>query len=194
MNKSEFLKELSTLLSSLPSDERQEILFDYEEHFSIASEKGESEEEIIKNLGSPSSIAKQYRANYMVNQAAVNPSASNILRAVFATIVLGFFNLVFILGPFLGIVGVLIGLFGASIGIIVSGIFLFLKIAFGPVLSTLYIYVPYGLTSNPTATIFLGLGLTCLGLLFFIGNCFLAKWLYIGTVKYLKMNVRIIKK
>lgn len=193
MNKNEFLKELASLLSDLPSDERQEILFDYEEHFSIGLEEGKTEEEIIENLGNPSSIAKQYRANHIVNQAAANPSPSNILRAVFATIVLGFFNLVFILGPFIGIVGVLIGLFGASIGITVSGILLFLRVTIEPALNA-FIHVPYVFNSNPAATIFLGIGLTSFGLLFFIGDCFLAKWLYVGTIKYLKMNVRLIRK
>lgn len=193
MNKNEFLKELSVLLSNLPSDEKQEILFDYQEHFSIGLEEGKTDEDIIKGLGSPKSIAKQYNANYAVNQAAANPSTTNVLRAIFATIVLGFFNLVFVLGPFVGVVGVLIGLFGASIGITIAGISVFGGVALGPVLSS-YISMPMALISNAGATIFLGIGLTSLGLLFTIGNCYLAKWLYIGTIKYLKFNLRIIRK
>jgi len=195
MNKNEFLKELSSLLSDLPSEERQEILFDYEEHFSIGLEEGKTEEDIIRGLGNPKAIAKQYKANYIVNQAEANPSPSNILRAVFATIVLGFFNLIFILGPFLGIVGALIGLFAASIGITVAGISIFFKSALGPALGFLASYnisVPAVLTANNGATLFLGIGLTSLGLLFIIGNCYLARWLYIGTIKYLKLNLRII--
>ncbi|WP_432406607.1 DUF1700 domain-containing protein [Wukongibacter sp. M2B1] len=194
MNKDNFLTELSNLLSGLPSDERQEILFDYEEHFSIGMEEGKTEEEIIASLGSPKSIAKQYNANYMVNQAEANPSPSNILRAVFAIIVLGFFNLVFVLGPFLGIVGVLIGLFAASIGIVVGGISVFATTALGPVLGSLnaYVTLPHIMLSNTGATLFLCVGLTSFGLLFFIGNCYLARWLYIGTIKYLKLNLRLI--
>lgn len=194
MNKSEFLKELSSLLSSLPSDERQEILFDYEEHFSVGKENGKTEDEIIKSLGSPRSIAKQYNASYIVTQAEINPSPSNMTKAVFATLALGFFNLVFVLGPFLGVVGVLIGLFGASIGMTLAGIAVFFQGALGPAMGSLgpYINIPFALEANPGATIFLGLGLTALGLLFSIGNCYLAKFLYIGTVKYLKFNLKLI--
>ncbi|SHK34469.1 HAAS signaling domain-containing protein [Paramaledivibacter caminithermalis] len=191
MNKDEFLKELDILLNNLPSDEKREILFDYEEHFSIGLKEGKTEEEIIENLGSPKFIAKQYNANYMVNQAESNPSASNIFRAVFAIIVLGFFNLVFVLGPFIGIIGLLIGLFGASIGITIAGISLFGGIATFSVFDP-YISLPIALTSNAGGTIFLGIGLTSLGLIFFIGNCYLAKWLYILTIKYLKFNLKII--
>lgn len=193
MNKKEFLKELSILLNDLPSEERDEILFDYEEHFSIGHEEGKTDKEIIESLGNPRTIAKQYKASYIVNQAAANPSPSNILSAVFATIVLGFFNLVFVLGPFLGVVGILIGLFGASIGIIVGGFSLFLKIALGPALTSL-ISLPVAFTLNPGASIFLGIGLTSLGLLFLIGNCFLTKWIYIGTIKYLKWNLKMIRR
>lgn len=194
MSKSDFLKELSSLLSNLPSDERQEILFDYEEHFSIGTEEGKTEEEIISSLGTPKAIAKQYTANYIVNQAEVNPSPSNMVRAIFATLALGFFNLVFVLGPFLGIVGGLIGLFGASIGITIAGIAVFFQAALGPVLGSFgpYVSVPLAFEANPSATFFLGAGLTSLGLLFSIGNCYLAKWLYIGTIKYLKFNLRLI--
>lgn len=193
MNKNEFLKQLSSLLSNLPSDERQEILFDYQEHFSIGLEEGKTDEEIIKSLGSPKSIARQYTANYIVNQAEANPSTTNVLRAIFASIVLGFFNLVFVLGPFVGVVGILIGLFGASIGISIAGVSVFCGVALFPILSST-ISMPIALTSNVPATIFLGIGLTSLGLLFTIGNCYLAKWLYIATIKYLKFNLRIIRK
>lgn len=196
MNKNEFLTKLSNLLSDLPSDERREILFDYEEHFSIGLEEGKTEDDIIAGLGNPNSIAKQYKANYIVTQAEVNPSPSNILKAVFATIVLGFFNLVFVLGPFLGFVGVLIGLFAASIGIIIAGISIFGVTALGPALGPLsaYVTLPVGMISNTGATLFFSIGLTSLGLLFIIGNCYLARWLYIVTIKYLKLNLRIIRR
>ncbi|WP_432662382.1 DUF1700 domain-containing protein [Wukongibacter baidiensis] len=194
MNKNEFLTELSNLLSSLPSDERQDILFDYEEHFSIGLEEGKTEEDIIDSLGSPKTIAKQYKANYIVTQAEVNPSPSNMLKAVLAILALGFFNLIFVLGPFLGLVGVLIGLFAASIGILIAGVSVFGTAALGPVLGSLnaYISLPSIMVSNTGATLFLGIGLTSLGLLFIIGNCYLARWLYIGTIQYLKLNLRLL--
>ena len=182
MNKKEFLKQLDNLLSDLPADERKEILFDYEEHFRIGLEEGKKEEEIIESLGNPKTIAKQYRVNYIVNQAEANPSPSNILKAVFASLVLGFFNIVFVLGPFIGVVGVLIGFFAASISIVFGGVSVFFKAILDPA------FLAYSTGAN----LFLGIGLTSSGLLFTIGNCYLAKWLYIGTIKYLKMNLKMI--
>ncbi|MCT4563740.1 MAG: DUF1700 domain-containing protein [Maledivibacter sp.] len=193
MNKDEFLKELSLLLRNLPSSERQEILFDYQEHFSIGLEEGKTDKEIIEALGSPKSIAKQYDPGYAVNPVEVNSSTTNVVKAIFATIVLGFFNLIFVLGPFLGVVGVLIGLFGASIGVTIAGISISAGMVLNPILYR-YISIPIALASNAPATMFLGIGLTAFGLLFTIGNCYLARWLFIGTIKYLKFNLRLIRK
>jgi uncharacterized membrane protein len=193
MNKDEFLKELSLLLRNLPSSERQEILFDYQEHFSIGLEEGKTDKEIIEALGSPKSIAKQYDPGYAVNPVEVNSSTTNVVKAIFTTIVLGFFNLIFVLGPFLGVVGVLIGLFGASIGVTIAGISISAGMVLNPILYR-YISIPIALASNAPATMFLGIGLTAFGLLFTIGNCYLARWLFIGTIKYLKFNLRLIRK
>ena len=40
MNKEQFLRELSNQLRKLPEEERQDILFDYEEHFQFGIEEG----------------------------------------------------------------------------------------------------------------------------------------------------------
>ncbi len=39
-----------------------------------------------------------------------------------ATIALGFFNLVFILGPFIGLIGIVIGLYGGALGVTMGGL------------------------------------------------------------------------
>ncbi|MCT4604741.1 MAG: DUF1700 domain-containing protein [Marinisporobacter sp.] len=193
MNKSDYLKKLEELLKKLSKEEREEILMDYEEHFTFALEEGKTEDEIIKDLGNPDEIAKQYIANSVIHQATENPSFSNIVRAVFTIVALGFFNIVFVLGPFLGVSGALVGLFAGAIGVFIAGISLFGGIVLKPLLGSL-VSMPIVMTSNPLATIFLGIGVTALGILFFIGNCYLTKWLYKLTLKYLKMNLKIIKK
>lgn len=193
MNRAEFLSRLNKLLDYLPSREREDILYDYEEHFRMGISDGKTEKEIVKSFGSPESIAKQYRASLMLEKAEYDTSTTNMFRAIFATISLGFFNIVFVLGPFLGVVGVLLGLFGVSIGVIVSGFSLLLGILLDPLFNS-YISIPMAFSSNPLATVFLAIAFTSLGLIFFIGNCYLTKLLYKITLKYLKFNLRIIKK
>lgn len=192
MNKSSYLNKLRKSLSYLPSEEIDDILYDYEEHFQIGLREGKSEAEIIKALGSPQGISKQYKASYAVSVAENKASASNVLRAIIAIVSLGFFNLIFVLGPFLAVIGVLLGFFGASIGIVVGGVSLFLGVAFEPVFSS-YIALPSILISNIGGSVFLSIGLTSLGLLLFIGCCYLAKFVFILTIKYLKFNLKIIQ-
>ncbi|ABW17651.1 DUF4097 family beta strand repeat-containing protein [Alkaliphilus oremlandii] len=60
MNREEYLKQLKAALKSLPEDELQDILYDYEEHFDIGLSKGKSEKEISAELGDPKEIAKNH--------------------------------------------------------------------------------------------------------------------------------------
>lgn len=68
MNKVEFLQRLSNCLSSLSFFERQEIIQDFEEHFSAGLDKGKTEEQICAELGTPEACAASY-LNNMASQA-----------------------------------------------------------------------------------------------------------------------------
>lgn len=61
MNKQEFLKELKKNLRGFSQEEIDDILYDYEEHFSIGLSSGKTEEEIANDLGDPKDIAQQYK-------------------------------------------------------------------------------------------------------------------------------------
>ncbi len=187
MNKGEFLRRLSKALDNLPAVEKNDILFDYEEHFNIGMEAGRTEEEIAQSLGDPYILSKQINVNYMINKAEKTATAGNVLKAVLASVGLGFFNLVFVLGPFLGLVGVLIGIWGGSLGLTFSGIFLFIATIFRPMLPFI-VNIPVSFFT----AIFLSIGLTSLGLLVTIGCYYLTKSFYMITVRYLKMNLQII--
>jgi uncharacterized membrane protein len=190
MNKAEFMKVLTAQLCRLPEAERADILYDYQEHFAIGAEKGKSEEEIASSLGDPLLIAKQFTADSLVKQASETKSVGSITRAVFAITGLGFFNLVFVLGPFIGLVGILIGLFASAFAVTLSGIALLLTTIAAPIFPE---FINLGGIS-PTAVIIFSIGVTSLGLLFFIGVIALAKLFFKGTLNYLKMNISIIKK
>lgn len=187
MNKVEFLRRLSKALDNLPAVEKNDILFDYEEHFNIGMEAGRTEEEIAQSLGDPYILSKQINVNYMINKAEKTATAGNVLKAVLASVGLGFFNLAFVLGPFLGLVGVLIGIWGGSLGLTFSGIFLFIATIFRPMLPFI-INIPVSFFT----AIFLSIGLTSLGLLVTIACYYLTKSFYMITVRYLKMNLQII--
>src|SRR5258708_1960548 len=111
MSKDKFIQDLRDGLRGIPETEKKDILSDYEEHFRAGREQGKTEEHIAASLGNAKTIAKQFRAGYSIKQAEADFSAGNIVRAVLAAVSLGFFNIVFVIGPFAGLVGILVGLY-----------------------------------------------------------------------------------
>ena len=187
MNKKEFLGRLSELIKDISEEEKKDILFDYEEHFRIGLEKGREEEEIAVSLGDPKVIAKQSRASCILKEAEKTTSASNIIRAIFAAVGLGFFNLVIVLGPAIGLLGIFVALFASAFAITISGVAVLFGALIGPVFAW-NVYIPFA----AVVSIPLGIGLTALGLLFLIGTFYLTKFFYKLSISYLKMNLQII--
>ncbi|MDD5621739.1 MAG: DUF1700 domain-containing protein [Actinomycetota bacterium] len=187
MNKKDFINKLSSYLGGIPAEERHDVINDFEDHFKEGAAEGRTEEEIADSLGDPKALANQFKANILLNKAEKTTSAINITRAVLATLGLGFFNLVFVLGPFIGIVAVLFSLFASAIAVTATGIAVFFASIFGPLIPQ-YVAVMI----NPAVSIFASIGVTLLGILFFIGNIYIAKWVYRLFVRYIKFNSRII--
>ena len=71
MNRQSFMSELARKLSRLPEEERLAALQYYEEYFDEAGP--EREAEVISQLESPSDIAKQLLAEFVVKEAEVKP-------------------------------------------------------------------------------------------------------------------------
>lgn len=186
MNKNQFLTELEKHLKSLPAAERAEIISDYAEHFDIGTQQGRTQEEVAEALGTPAALAKQYRASYIVEQAESKLSFSNTFRAVIAVVGLGFFNLLFILAPFVFAVSILIFLAALAFSLTIVGPVLIL----GTVVTA--ISIPVFLLTNTVGLISLSTGLTSLGLLVGIGTYYLGRWFFKSTLWYLKTNVRLI--
>lgn len=173
----------------IPEEDRTEILYDYEEHFRIGLAEGKSEEEIAQSLGDVRTIARQFKADIIITKAQTNTTTGNIFRAVLATLGLGFFNLVFVVGPFFGVLGVLIGFFAGAIGATLGGIALFIAAIIAPAFPGYFT-----MDISPLFAVFLSFGITAFGLLLLIGCCYAAKYFFIGTLKYLRWNLDIIKK
>jgi uncharacterized membrane protein len=181
MTRLEFIRELDSLLTGLPDKERLDILADYTEHFLIGLESGKSEHQIAAALGSPKVIAREIMAGYHIHLAQSDTSLKNMGRAIFATVSLGFVNLVFVLGPFLGLLVTLFALYVAAAALI-----------FAP--------IPFVFSSGQPDTmdelVFLVSGsLTAfgLGLVMAVGMIYLTKWLYRLFLRYLHFNLRLIR-
>lgn len=188
MGKQEFLGQLQYALQSLPPEDVKEIIYDYAEHIDIAVEKGESAEDVIKRLGPIKVIAKEYTINRLITQAQTKPSGINYGRVFWATLGLGFFNLVFILGPFIGLWGVIFGFFMSGVAFVLSGVLMILA----------SFMMPFGILNTISSSIWesvavfgVGLVIGSLGCLLTIGMGLSAKWFYQITLNYLKLNQKV---
>ena len=187
MQKDEYLQQLEISLTSLSQTDKAEILSDYKEHYEIGLLNGRTEEEISQALGDPRTIGREYAALTLVKRAEEAPSAGGIGRALLATIGLGLFNLIIVLIPFL---------------IILCLLAVFLVIAFsltcaGPIL-TGYGFLemtnifPGTLPVSSPAAVFIGIGITCLGLIGILSEFWLVRLLYRLGIRYLKWNIAVI--
>ena len=196
MTRQQFLDQLRSALGRMSEQERREILADYEEHFRMGAAEGKTEEAIAASLGNPRLLGRSYAIDAILDTTSDGkpsgsaPGAAAVLRAVFASISLGFFNVIFILGPFLGVVGVLVGLWAAAFSIAVSG----LAVVLSP-LAALFVprFVDLGGLS-PFFLVFAGIGLAGLGVLAGMGMLALTKLFGRGTAEYVKFNARIVTR
>lgn len=172
--------ELNDAIKGLSSDERQDILNDYEEHFSMGKEEGKTEEEIAAALGLPNKIAKELLAMYHLERAETNVSTGNMLRAVWAGIGLGFLNLIIVLGPFMALIGIVLAGWVTSLTFILSPLLVPVNLLIYPGTFELF-------------DLFFSIMLCGLGLFIAIGMYYLTKTLTHGFVRYLKLNASLVK-
>lgn len=175
-----YMLELESMLKIIPEAQRKEWLYDYYIHFQQAVENGQSEEDAARELGDPRMIASELLLGYRVDQAETNNSFGKLSRAVFATVSLGLFNIIFVLGPYLALTAVVIALWASAIAIGIAGI--------GIVIESLWngtFTIPQALT--------LGLISSAITILLMIGLKALTTSFYKMTLKYLKFNTRIVK-
>lgn len=193
MNKWEYLEKLDELLKELPEEDRDDILSDYEEHFQIGLENGRTEEELSRALGDPKTVAKQVKAEYMISKAEDKPSAGSMMEAILAAAGLGLFNMIFVAVPALGFAAILVALFVAGLAVVFTGILAI----FSPLLNVIvpnYIHLP--VSKGVFGTLIMiggGIGLTVLGTVWVVIMAYVSKWFYDLAIRYLKLNLRIIK-
>jgi uncharacterized membrane protein len=183
MKKVIYLKKLEGGLKGLPSNEIKDILFDYNEYFSEGLKKKRNEEDIAKGLGDPEKVAKNLKAEYYVSAAKEKSSFNNVLKAVIASMGLGLFNLIIVLGPLIGLFAILLGLYVVVISLWATGLLIF---AISIISLGLNFLLGMGLLTGSIAII-------ALGIIFFVGVNYLSKYFLKGLAAYYKLNVRIIR-
>lgn len=190
MNKDLFLSKLEgSLGDEITAERKKDILDDYRQKFSTGLKNGRCEKEIAKSLGTPQRIAKRVKASVMIRRAEDNIESGKFFRALVAISSLGFFKLVSILGPYLGLVCLLFALFITGISLSFAGIVLFFIGAFLELLYPWVIDIPV----QPFVSISLSLVIAILGLFLTMAITKLIKWNYKKIVKYLKTNIRNVK-
>lgn len=178
MSKADFFMQLQDRLRGLPQEEKQNIIRIYEDLFRQAEESGKSEREIIESFGfQPPALPslKPRTGEHLMRRAESG------VRVIVASVALGLFNLMFVLGPFLGVT---VSLFAMSL---VAILFTF---------STFWIILGTGIPTSITILlleIFFALMLTGLGVLLGIGM-----WKVIAgytklVKRYVRLNLRLIK-
>ncbi|MDP5277095.1 HAAS signaling domain-containing protein [Chengkuizengella axinellae] len=180
MSRNEFISQLESLLESVNQADRNEIIYDYLEHFDIGLANGKSEEELVKELGDPKVIAKDLLADYRVTKAEEDKSIGNMYKAILATFSLSFFNIVFIVGPVIGIFGAYLALSIAAVVLTISPLLLIPQV------------IIYGF-DNIELNIFATILLCGIGILMSIGMIHTGRFLYNVTLRYIRFNIRVIK-
>ncbi len=184
------MAELKRSLGRLPESDRKEILYDYEEHFSMGIADGKGEEEIARSLGNPRVLGRSFEIDSLLEAPAsgTGVTAASVIRALFASLSLTFFNVIVVLGPLLGLVGVMIGLWGAAVSLPLAGL--------GAILSpfaALIVPVYFSLGGmNPAFVFFAGIGVAGLGLLAVIGMWRLSRLFVLMIAAYVRFNARIV--
>ena len=182
MTRQEFVEELSKELRELPDKERLDIIADHTALFLQGVRQGKSEEEIAAALGNPQEVARRILAEYRIQQAQANTSVGNLSRAVVAAISLGFVNLVFVLGPFLGLLGVMVALYAVAFSLLVSP------------LGILFVDGSYtGTSEQRLFFLFAGMVAVGLGGMLSVALVKLTIWLYRQFLRYLQFNVKLIR-
>lgn len=185
MTKQQFLNELNRLLAPLPAAERADILSDYESHIDSAIENGKTEEEAVADLGSPKTIAFELGAFQPEQKTTISDFILqkehnvNVSPNIFAFIGMLLFNLIFIIGPVVGIAGSFIGLYAAAIGCLLTplGFIMNLFTQDTPIL----------------LAFFFMLAAFSFGYLLLLLANFLAKGFYRFLKWYWKLNVKIVR-
>lgn len=187
MTKQEFLKTLKAELEKNNVKNTDEILADYEEHFTHGLAKGKSEENIALGLGFPSTIAKAYRAEDLitdVNNPAHQFQWGLAINVIGRLLVIAPFNFIVLLIP-----GILIFVFlvtGWTTALSIGGA----GIAILGMLPTVMLSTAktWALLSAVTGSLGLLGASVLVGMIMFL----FSKYILLALINYLRWNIKFV--
>jgi len=122
MNRAQFLSGLRQGLAGLPSDEIDEIVSDYDAHFTEGIAAGRSEDSVAAALGHPARLARELRAEAGLRRWEEKRSPGNLVAALIALVALVAVDLIFLL-PVLFVAAVVLFALGVAVlAVMVAGI------------------------------------------------------------------------
>ena len=202
-SKAEYLQILGQHLARLPESERADILRDQEEFFREAVASGRTEADVIGSLGDPKQLAKaliaeaklsgaetSFNTSPSVSSQTSSPSLRNqmgaTMRAVIAIVTLAPFNLIFVLGPFLGLLGCLVAGWAVGASFLIAG---------GAAVFFLFTELMSLSASNVAhaASFLLAAGVVMFSFSFLALMAWVSSWVAQLTVRYLRWNLDLIQ-
>lgn len=154
MNRSQFLSSLRKGLSGLPADEIDEIVNDYDTHFSDGIAAGRDEESVAAALGHPARLARELRAEAGLRRWEEHRSAGNLFGAVLALVALVAVDLIFLLPVLIVAAALLFGFGVAALAVAVAGIV---------VVASLFSWDDFTTVRDVIASVLTGIGLVAGG-------------------------------
>ena len=193
MTEKQYMRLLRRELRRVSPDDRDAILADCREHFARGRESGQTEEGLARSLGHPSDVAAA-AVTELGDKKQNESTAKSVLRISIGSLAILLFNLIFILGPYLGLVGGMIGLWAGALAIAVSGAAVALAVPLEPVLE-IWIrgnqLMPMEGFMIRVAQFFGGIACVALGLLAVMGMILLTRLFIRGTAGYATLMYRI---
>lgn len=155
MNRSQFLSNLRQGLSGLPAEEIDEIVSDYDAHFTEGMAAGRSEDAVAAALGKPGRLARELRAEAGLRRWEETRSPSNLVAALVALVALVAVDLIFLL-PVLFVVAIVLFALGVAVlAVVVAGL---------AVVASLFSWGDFTTITNAIARAFTGVGLVAGGI------------------------------
>ena len=113
MNRTEFLRQFRAGLVGLPQAQIDDLVIDYDSHFSEGVAAGRSEDEIADALGDPARLARELRAEAGFKRWESEGTPGSLAGVVLALLGLATVDIMFLF-PFLCTLGAIFIAFGAA--------------------------------------------------------------------------------
>ncbi len=181
MTRIEFIDRLRKGLTGLPAATADDIVADYDTHFSDALAAGRSEAEVASALGDPQRLARELRAEAGMKSWETAKTPSSAVSAIAAIIGLGALDILVLIPVVVSLAGGLVGVFSGAIGAFIAGGVAF---AVGPFM---------GLPGGAIGAMLAGFGLMAGATAVAAFVIALTIWLVNGVTWYARLHYRVLK-